>query len=149
MSQIDAPQAKNNFLWRDNKNKYTKVHRWVSKILGRDSFCESCGTEEDRRYEWANISGEYKEEVEDWLRMCVPCHRKFDMTDEWKHNMSIVRKGRILGYQRTVTQYNLKGDIVSTYPSVANASRMTGIVRTAISNALIGLSKTAGGYSWI
>lgn len=57
---------------------YVSKHRRAVKHFGKPCFCEGCGTEEDRRYEWANISGEYKDNREDWLRLCVPCHRKFD-----------------------------------------------------------------------
>jgi hypothetical protein len=30
-------------------------------------------------YHWANISGTYERLREDWLRLCVPCHKKYDI----------------------------------------------------------------------
>ena len=33
-------------------------------------------------YEWANISGEYKRNRNDFLRLCRTCHRRFDWNEE-------------------------------------------------------------------
>lgn len=41
--------------------------------------CEKCGiigTGKDMN--WANISGKYTREREDWIRLCPSCHRIFD-----------------------------------------------------------------------
>lgn len=54
------------------------LHVWVEKELGTPRECWDCGTTEDRRYAWANISGEYKQETSDWERLCYPCHAKKD-----------------------------------------------------------------------
>jgi len=40
---------------------------------------DSIGVRERARYEWANISGEYKRDVSDYIQLCPSCHRKFDM----------------------------------------------------------------------
>ena len=64
--------------WKGENAGYVSKHKWVVKHYGKPEFCEACGTEEKRRYEWANISGEYIRKIDDWMRMCVPCHRKFD-----------------------------------------------------------------------
>ena len=31
-----------------------------------------------KMYHWANISKSYKRNRNDWLRLCVPCHMKYD-----------------------------------------------------------------------
>lgn len=59
-------------------SQYRSLHDWVRKHRGRPNECEHCGTTEDRRYDWANKSNEYKRELDDWLRLCGPCHRKHD-----------------------------------------------------------------------
>jgi len=30
-----------------------------------------------KRYEWCNLTGKY-EDIMDYARMCIPCHRKYD-----------------------------------------------------------------------
>lgn len=48
---------------------------------------------------------------------------------------------------KAVEQY-LDGEKIAEYKSIKYASQMTGILRTAINNALTGYSKVAGGYEW-
>ena len=49
---------------------------------------------------------------------------------------------------KAVLQYLVTGELVAEYKSTTYASKITGISRQSITNALIGLSKTAGGYVW-
>lgn len=61
--------------YRHGRNTpYVLLHEWVRKTLGTPSLCSECGTTEQRMYHWANISQEYKKDVTDWRRLCVPCH---------------------------------------------------------------------------
>lgn len=53
-------------------------HLWVYYHFGRPKKCEKCGTEEKKWYDWANVSDEYKRERSDWMRLCRPCHRRYD-----------------------------------------------------------------------
>jgi len=64
--------------WRGDDVGYSGVHIWINKELGKPQECEYCGTTEKRMYHWANISHEYKRDVSDWARLCVPCHSKYD-----------------------------------------------------------------------
>lgn len=75
--------------WRGDKAGYHALHKWVQKHRGRPRMCEDCGSTEAKRYEWANISKEYKRELDDWKRLCVSCHLVFDdhsakLTQTWK-----------------------------------------------------------------
>lgn len=47
-----------------------------------------------------------------------------------------------------ILQFDKKNNYINTYNSLAEASKLTGISRTAISNCLSNLSNTAGGYIW-
>ena len=77
------PQAKRdqigqaNPLWKGDQAQYQALHLRVATIRGKPQKCEQCGTTEPRRYEWANLTGNYQD-VMDYRRMCIPCHRKFD-----------------------------------------------------------------------
>lgn len=49
----------------------------VDAARGKPSECTQCGTTEARMYHWANLTGNY-DDIWDYARMCVPCHRKYD-----------------------------------------------------------------------
>lgn len=52
------------------------------------------------------------------------------------------------GHNKAVQQFELNGEKVAEYKSIAYASQMTGINRRAINNVLSGFANTAGGYVW-
>lgn len=59
--------------------QYSALHAWVYRQAGRPLHCVECGMDDPtKRYEWANISGEYKRDVADYRRLCVHCHRMLD-----------------------------------------------------------------------
>ena len=64
--------------WKGDNVSYQALHSWVRLRLGRPMKCEHCGRTDKKKYEWANISGEYKRELSDWVRLCTKCHRIFD-----------------------------------------------------------------------
>lgn len=68
----------NNVNWKGNKVGYEALHSWAGRTWGKPQFCEHCKTSARRMYHWANISREYKRDRDDWLRLCVPCHTKYD-----------------------------------------------------------------------
>ena len=47
----------------------------------RTIICKYC-RKENCRFEWANISGEYKRDLNDWMNLCVSCHKKYDYTGQ-------------------------------------------------------------------
>jgi len=80
---IDAlPKGDTHWKWKGDEVGYQGVHKWITVTLGKQNRCSFCGTTEIRKYHWANISKEYKREITDWVRLCVPCHRKYDGSDE-------------------------------------------------------------------
>ena len=64
--------------WKGEKVGYVSLHKWVQKHKGKPSKCEFCGTEENRRYEWAHIKDKLGRNLDNWIRLCVSCHRKYD-----------------------------------------------------------------------
>lgn len=65
--------------WKDYELVgYTTIHQWVYRIAGKPQICQECGTTKAKRFEWANISGQYKRDINDWRRLCSPCHHRFD-----------------------------------------------------------------------
>ena len=64
-----------------NKNVgYMGLHAWVRKHLGKPNICEHCGKSglSGKKIHWANKSHKYLRDLTDWLRLCVPCHKKYD-----------------------------------------------------------------------
>ena len=64
---------------KPNTNAYAAAHMWIRNNYGTPRGCENCKTKEDRMYHWSNISREYKRDRDDWLRLCVPCHKRNDI----------------------------------------------------------------------
>ena len=60
--------------------EYKSLHYRIGMMLGKPSSCQNCGKSglKGKLIHWANISGEYKEIKEDWIRLCVKCHFEFD-----------------------------------------------------------------------
>lgn len=65
--------------WKGNDVGYTALHLWVSKHKVRSGVCEPCGARPaGKGTEFANISGEYKRDIEDYIELCCSCHKVFD-----------------------------------------------------------------------
>lgn len=63
--------------WKGDGVGYIALHEWVYKQLGKKSICWQCDTRTGK-FEWANISQQYKRDVSDWARLCLSCHRRYD-----------------------------------------------------------------------
>lgn len=70
-------QGKNHYKWKGDDVTYSGLHHWVKKELGSPQYCEHCG-ESERYLHWANKSQQYKRDVDDWISLCVPCHKEYD-----------------------------------------------------------------------
>lgn len=69
--------GENNDSWRGDDATYTAFHFRVQVARGRPQHCAACRDTSPGRYEWANLTGRY-DDINDYQRMCVPCHRQFD-----------------------------------------------------------------------
>lgn len=70
----------NHFAWKGDKGSYRTKHLWIVNNFGQPTTCEHCNKENLYGHEihWANISGHYKREKTDWIRLCAKCHGIFD-----------------------------------------------------------------------
>lgn len=67
-----------NHMWAGDDAGYQALHLRVEAARGKPAACSRCGKDDPFcRYEWANLTGRY-EDVEDYERMCVSCHRRYD-----------------------------------------------------------------------
>lgn len=59
---------------------YAGIHAWVRRNWGNPTICEICFKNEicKRKAHWANKDHKYSRNREDWMRVCRPCHAKYD-----------------------------------------------------------------------
>ena len=71
--------AEKNPSWAADKIGYGGVHNWIAKKYGVADCCENkqC-SKKSITFEWANISGKYRRDRKDFMKLCRSCHRKFD-----------------------------------------------------------------------
>lgn len=130
-----------------DNNNYAKVHAWVKRRLGKASFCSNDHTHKSTQFEWANISGEYKKDLNDYKPLCPSCHRKMDFTEEERQRLVKMSTGNTYR-AKSVRQYTTKGRFIKKWGMIKTAAESLGILETSIANNLSGLSKTAGGFTW-
>jgi len=69
---------------------YRSLHTWVKKYKPKSSTCEICG-KITIRLDAANISGEYKRDINDFVYLCTQCHtgkKGFDVTKRKNPNVN-------------------------------------------------------------
>ena len=74
-------KGESNGMWKGNDVGLSGLHKWVYLTLGQPDTCQHCGKIELKGHgiHWANKSGKYERKVDDWLRLCVTCHRRYDL----------------------------------------------------------------------
>ena len=72
--------------WAGDDVGYRGIHHWVNMRLGKPDTCEHCGKSglKGRQIHWANISGNYLRDTNDWIRLCIKCHGIFDTKPKTK-----------------------------------------------------------------
>ena len=61
-----------NSQWKGDKAGYFAIHKWVARRKPKPEVCEHCKSAPPR--DLANISGEYKRDVNDFQWLCRRCH---------------------------------------------------------------------------
>ena len=72
---LEGKKAWNNGIFE--ANSYGANHYKVRKLRGNINKCEECGTTTAKKYDWANLTGDYGN-INDYKRLCVSCHNKLD-----------------------------------------------------------------------
>ena len=81
--------------WKGENASYTAKHLWIKRKHGKPIKCDFDDSHKARVFHWANISGMFKRDINDWLQLCPKCHRKLDgitgmkRTEEFKQKVSI------------------------------------------------------------
>lgn len=157
MEKIKTKKKHKRFYYKVNDKQvsissyvYYRIHLWVRKKYGKANHCEHCKTNNHKRFEWALKKGfRYSRSINNYIPLCVNCHRKYDITDEFREKCRIRIKNNNVKNTKPVKMINKRtGDVVGTFYSITEASEKTSIGITSISNVLKNRSKTAGGFIW-
>jgi hypothetical protein len=71
-----------NINWKGDDVGYIALHAWIYRKKGKPQVCEHCGaTREKRRLNWANIDHQYKRDLDDFISLCVSCHKIYDLNN--------------------------------------------------------------------
>lgn len=62
--------------WKGDKVKKIGLHMWVKRHKPKPKFCKECKIK--KPFDLANISGNYKRDVNDFEWLCRGCHMKKD-----------------------------------------------------------------------
>ena len=98
LGRTSAKKGKHNGLadWirLNGSDDYRNLHKQFNRIYGQPQYCEHCKRTDLERYlyHWANISGKYSKEREDWLRLCYKCHVVFDKANRQDRQMMDILK---------------------------------------------------------
>lgn len=68
--------GKKNGMWRGDDVQYGALHEWVRNHKPKPKFCEEC--KKNKPSDLANISGEYKRDINDFEWLCRKCHMEKD-----------------------------------------------------------------------
>ena len=62
----------NNNHWFGDKVGYNGIHSWIKRRLKKPELCQNCNIK--KVYDLANISQQYKRNLNDWEWLCRTCH---------------------------------------------------------------------------
>jgi len=71
--------------WKGEDATYTAHHHWIKRWGTKTGMCRHClqtppPTRDGRSTtHWANVSGEYRRSVADWIELCPTCHKNHDL----------------------------------------------------------------------
>ena len=74
--KLGFKSGKDNPCWKGNNVGYEALHEWIKKRKPKPKLCERC--KKRPPYDLANISGEYRRDVNDFEWICRKCHMKDD-----------------------------------------------------------------------
>lgn len=129
---------------------YIKVHNWLNNEYGKANKCEICKKDKPN-YHWALKNGmEYDFNKDNFIQLCVSCHRKYDYNEDVAKRISETLKKLPPRENRYIPIIKIDLNGLSTeYSGISVAAKENHILRTSILNCLSGRSKSAGGHRWI
>jgi hypothetical protein len=59
-------------MWKEGKIDICALHQWVKRNKPKIELCENCM--KNKSFDLANISGEYKRDINNYKWLCRRCH---------------------------------------------------------------------------
>lgn len=66
-------------MWKGNFAGKIAKHARIERLKGKPNKCENCKTTKAKKYDWANVDHKYSRKIDDYVRLCRSCHRKYDI----------------------------------------------------------------------
>jgi len=74
----DFKGSRNPF-WKGQKVQYRALHTWINNHYGKANMCENKDCRKiSTYYEWANKTGIYDRDINNWIKLCKSCHMFMD-----------------------------------------------------------------------
>ena len=83
-------KGKSRYNWKGDSVGYINLHSWVRREMGKANSCVYGHLA--KRYVWANKSGEYKRDLNDWHSLCDSCN----LTDGIKINPRFLKREGVI-----------------------------------------------------
>lgn len=67
--------------WKGDEVGYSGLHMWIKSKYGKANRCDFLEVKNHSKtaiFHWANLSGKYMRNIDDWAQLCVKCHFRFD-----------------------------------------------------------------------
>jgi hypothetical protein len=136
--------------YNNDRKAYINIHSWLCRNFGRARRCEHC-KKKKHFYQWALKHGcRYEKNINNFLQLCVSCHKKYDQTPGSRKNNSEGQKTADKSYcwKGVALLDPLTEEVIHTFPNVRGAAKQLQISHTAICLNLKGITLTAGGFKW-
>lgn len=75
---VDKVSGENNYQWKGNDVSYDALHDWVERHKGKASKCSFDPQHKATRFNWANVSGSYLRDLDDYVELRPTCHNQYD-----------------------------------------------------------------------
>lgn len=126
---------------------YRKVHKYLAKNYGKASKCEMVNCPKLRdKYHYALKKGfEYEFKIENFIQLCVTCHKRYDMNDQTREN---IRIGKIY-IRKAIIQLSMNDEFIKEHASICDAYKEVNINKGNLMATLKGNRASCGGYKWI
>lgn len=149
---------------------YHAVHKWLYKNYGKANKCENPFCEKTSNiFQWAKLKEkEYKHDRENFIQLCVLCHRRYDDTIErgikcgksrLGSKMTVAQRKKISksckGIHKNnkhsakkIIQTDFEGNVIKIWDCMKDAATSLNICISGITMCAKGQIKKSGGFKW-
>lgn len=80
ISQSKKVSQEKNPAWKGEEMGYDGIHKWARKHAGIPKECSECGKPKTtpNSIQWASKNHSYMRDLNEWVKLCVSCHRLYD-----------------------------------------------------------------------